>query len=260
MYSPIRDDDTGIKVNLPWEKNTASGFGLSLGIGIIFLFFIASFVTIDAPQKKEIDLPIISTLEIINWGDGDGTGRSKGNLTAEGASHLGTNPPSNLHDASIAATTQATKNISMLNPEDATNLIPVKDMPGNTTKNGDLNGNGTSNVGSNKGTDWGTGLGSSGNGRGAGLGLGDIEWGGGGNRTVLNKKLPDFPHGAKAGQVKISFTVASDGTVLTARPTIKGGDPNLERAAIQALKYWRFNPLKDSREMQGIITFTFNLR
>ncbi len=259
MYSPMRDD-IGIRLSLPWEKNTANGFGLSVVIGLVFLIAFGTFVTIETPQKKEVDIPVISTLEIISFGDGDGTGRSKGNLTEEGMAHLGATAPTNLHDAMTQAPTQAS-NTSELNPEDATSFIPTQNMPGaNTSKNGDLAGNGSANIGTPNGTAWGTGLGTNGNGRGAGLGLGDIQWGGGGNRTVLKKQLPSFPNGAKAGQVKISFTVAADGTVLTARPTLKGGDPNLERAAIQALKYWRFNPLKDKREMQGIITFTFNLR
>jgi TonB family protein len=259
MYSPIREE-VGLKLNMPWEKNTANGFGLSLLIGLVFLIILGTFVSIDAPVKKEIEIPVISTLEIINFGDGDGTGVSKGNLTAEGSAHLGSQVPSNLHDAIIAANTQAVANPSNADPENAQNFNPTQNMTGTQTKNGELNGNGTSNVGSPTGTAWGTGLGNKGAGKGLGLGLGDIEWGGGGNRTVLKKELPKFPNGAKAGQVKISFTVAADGTVMTARPTLKGGDPNLERAAIQALKYWRFNPLKEKKDMQGVITFTFNLK
>lgn len=261
MYSPIRDE-VGLKVNIPWEQNTANGFGLSLVSCLFLLFIFTSFVTIDSITKPESSDKIYTpiTLETINFGAGDGTGRSKGNLTEEGMAHKGAQAPTNLHDASIAANTQAVANPSNIDPELANNIIAVKDLPAESSKKGAANGNGVANIGTPNGSVFGDGLGGRGSGRGAGLGLGDIEWGGGGNRTVLNKQLPEFPRGSKPGQVKISFTVAADGTVLTARPTVKGGDPNLERAAIQAIKMWRFNPLKEKKDMQGIITFTFNLR
>jgi TonB family protein len=91
------------------------------------------------------------------------------------------------------------------------------------------------------------------------LGLGDIEWGGGGNRVVLFKKLPKYPPGVNTEAViRIRFTVSPKGNVINAFPLQKG-DPLLEKAALDAIKKWRFNPLKDDREMYGIITFTFRL-
>jgi TonB family protein len=40
---------------------------------------------------------------------------------------------------------------------------------------------------------------------------------------------------------------------------LQKGDPMLERSAMDALRQWRFNPLKSNTEMYGIITFTFRL-
>jgi outer membrane biosynthesis protein TonB len=34
----------------------------------------------------------------------------------------------------------------------------------------------------------------------------------------------------------------------------------LERAAIEALRRWQFNPMSDGKEMVGFITFTFRVQ
>jgi protein TonB len=87
----------------------------------------------------------------------------------------------------------------------------------------------------------------------------DIEWGGGGNRTVIYKVLPQYPRGHNvAGRVRLRFTVLPDGTVGLIVP-LQRTDPLLERAAIEALRQWRFNPLPTATEMVGVITFTFEL-
>jgi len=41
-------------------------------------------------------------------------------------------------------------------------------------------------------------------------------------------------------------------------PLMKG-DPALEKSAMEALRNWKFNPLKVDKVMEGIITFTFRL-
>jgi TonB family protein len=37
-------------------------------------------------------------------------------------------------------------------------------------------------------------------------------------------------------------------------------DPALEKAALDALRQWRFNPIKDTVDMIGIIPFKFQIR
>lgn len=87
----------------------------------------------------------------------------------------------------------------------------------------------------------------------------DIEWGGGGTRIVLHKVLPRYPQGHNvSGRLRLRFTVLPDGTVGAIVP-LQRTDPLLERAAIEALRQWRFNPLPNPVEMVGIITFTFEL-
>lgn len=103
------------------------------------------------------------------------------------------------------------------------------------------------------------GIGRFGSGTGRGQGYG-IEWGGGGNRVVVHKELPKYPAGVNTTtQIKIRFSVNPNGTVGMILPMQKG-DPLLERAAIEALRRWQFNPLTETKEMVGFITFTFRVQ
>ena len=258
MYTPYREE-TGIKFNIPWDKNTARGWIISVAILLSLLPFLY-FVEIEKPKKleSEINKVPIDLLQI-SFGDGDGTGMSKGNLTAEGEMHKGTSPATNLSDAESAGGTQLSPNSAVDNPEDYQRFSPTKDIASNSSGSVDAQGTGSRNISSPSGSLLGTGLGSKGSGKGAGLGLGDIEWGGGGNRVVLNKRIPVYPPGAKGGQVKIRFVVDKNGTVISLRPAQKGGDPILERAAMQALREWKFNPLKQDMDMEGVITINFKL-
>lgn len=257
MYTPYREEG-GIDFKIPWDTNTAKGFGVSLLLYLLFLF-VGGHIEIEKAKPRVVEVNRIP-IEIINFGDGDGTGMSKGNLTEEGMMHKGDVPATNFSDAEIAGKTQATKNLSNVNPEDATSFTPTKDIAASSTHDGSATASGTRNVGAPNGSLSGTGLGDKGFGKGAGLGLGDIEWGGGGNRTVLSKRAPLYPKGAKAGQVKIRFVVDKSGTVVSMRPVQRGGEPLLEKAAMEALRMWKFNPLKEDKNMEGVISFIFRLK
>lgn len=113
-------------------------------------------------------------------------------------------------------------------------------------------------IGVHDGAD-GSGLGRFGAGSGRGTGYG-LEWGGGGNRVVLYKELPKYPAGVNTSvQIKIRFSVLPNGSVGIAMPMQKG-EPALERAALEALRRWQFNPTNDGKEMIGFITFTFRVQ
>lgn len=257
-YQPYRDEHQ-ISINIPWDENTAIGFFVSMVLAMILLF-ILSFVHYDNPVREQQMLQVNKIpLDVISFGKGDGTGASHGNLTEEGIAHKGQSPASNLDDAVIAAPhIKSATNIK--DPELTSKLTPSNTVGSSNAKSTSMSGEGSKNVGKPNGSESGTGLGKTGTGKGAGYGLGDIDWGGGGNRIVLQKRIPTYPKGANtSGQIKIWFVVDSKGTVINMRPALKGGDPVLERAAMNALRYWRFNPLKDDKDMQGIITFTFRL-
>ena len=254
----LRSSNQGLNINIPWDSNTAKGFIAAILILILF-FFISPFLYIEnKPTIREIKtIPI----ELLILGSGDGTGRRSGNLTTEGARSKGQNPTINIEDAQKTPNDVNNKKSTSTNTDLATDFKPVDKMSGekNPSK---VSGSDTKNVGDNKnGDDFKQGLGNNGNGKGAGDGFGDINWGGGGNRTIVHKDIPNFPNGVRtSGQIILRFKVLPAGTVTSVIPLQKA-DPELEYAAVQALKRWRFNPLKeDSPVMIGTIPLTFILR
>ena len=253
----MRDESQPLRISIPWNKNTAKGFIASLII-LFTIILISPMVKIEKPSVYKYKVNTVP-LELINFGVGDGTGISKGNLSDEGNAHKGKDPMSNLHDAEVATKTKLKPNTKNIDPEDASNFIAKNEISSNQKTNKNDRGTSSRDIGTKNGLDDGTGLGDKGLGKGLGPGIGPIDWGGGGNRTVLYKKLPSYPKGVNlSAQIKIKFTVSKDGTVIRMVPLQKG-DPALERAAMDALKRWRFNPLKENKTMYGIITFTFKL-
>ena len=254
----LRSTSQGVNIQIPWDSNTAKGFIAALCILLLF-FFISPYIKLD-------DKPIIREretvpIELLILGSGDGTGRRKGNLTAEGTRSKGQNPSISIEDAQKTPTDVNNKKATSTNTDIATDFKPVDKMNGekNPSK---VSGTDTKVVGDNKnGDEFGSGRGSEGSGKGAGDGFGDIDWGGGGNRVVLEKPLPKFPNGVRtSGQIILRFKVLPDGTVTSVVP-LQRADPELEYAAIQAIKKWRFNALKDDAPiMVGQIPLTFILR
>jgi len=230
-----------------WDRYAARGFVIAFLLMLILLFWFSQTSIIIEPYKQEVNSnPII----LLNFGDGDGTGRSKGNLAKEGASSSGVKPKNPLEDAGkISSSSSAKDPLSTSNPI-AKNTVSAT----NKSDTDSSKGQGKA-IGAGSGN--GTGLGEKGTGPGKGMGLGDIEWGGGGNRTVLNKILPPSPGNLdRLVSIKIRFTVLPDGTVGDMRPMTKG-DPNLESVSLRTLKKWKFNRLESDIQMTGTITFTF---
>ncbi len=257
MYEPMRDESQPLHINIPWNKNTAEGFIAALII-VFVIILLSPMVKIEKPAAYKYEVNTIP-LELINFGEGDGTGISKGNLSDEGIAHKGKDPLSNLHDAEVATKTKLKPNTKDIDPEDASSFIAKNEIASNQKTNNTDRGTSSRDIGNKDGTDNGTGLGDKGLGKGLGPGIGPIDWGGGGNRTVLYKKLPSYPKNVNlSAQIKIKFTVSKDGMVIRMVPLQKG-DPDLEKAAMNALRRWRFNPLKENKTMYGIITFTFKL-
>lgn len=251
----ITEKEEDIKLVIPWDKFTARGFFVASLIVLLFLLM-AMFVDlkVDPYQRPEEK---ITPITILRFGKGNGTGISKGNLTKEGARQQGKTTSNPLEDAQRTSASKSPK-IASTDINLSNNVKPVKDIPTKTPSKNQADASSTKEIGAKSGTQSGSGLGENGTGKGKGEGLGDIEWGGGGNRTVLNKPLPKFPPGATSSQIRIQFNVHPDGTVGTMRPLQKG-DPLLEREAMDALRKWKFNPISGNMEMSGIITFTFNL-
>lgn len=90
----------------------------------------------------------------------------------------------------------------------------------------------------------------------------DIDWGGLGVRRIYSWEIPPYPEGvSKEIDVKLRFTIMPDGTVGRVFPLIKA-DTQLENAAINALRKWRFEPLSSNKQKKpqtAVITFPFRL-
>ena len=82
-------------------------------------------------------------------------------------------------------------------------------------------------------------------------------------RVKTSGTTPSFPEGVnKAVTVRLAFTVAPDGSVISVHPLTKG-QAELEKVSIQALRAWRFNRLDKGlvqKEQDGVITFVFQLK
>lgn len=82
-------------------------------------------------------------------------------------------------------------------------------------------------------------------------------------RTKLSGALPTFPPGVqRAATIILSFEVSPAGEVVRAAPVTKGV-PELEKAALDALRTWRFNTLDPALQQvnqRGEIKFVFKLK
>lgn len=91
----------------------------------------------------------------------------------------------------------------------------------------------------------------------------EIDFGGKGMRKIYSYTLPAYPEGvSKEIDVKLKFSILSDGTVGKILPLIKA-DTRLELAAINSLRQWRFEPLTESeqsKEQFAVIIFPFRLK
>jgi TonB family protein len=257
--SRFYEDNKVINFQLPFNKNLTIAFFTGTPLVLVLISLLVFWEDIQ-PEPRAINYNNTVPLTILNFGKGDGTGVSKGNLSEEGIAHKGTLPESNLHDAEVASQTKKTNTNAETDPTVSSNIKSVSSIS-STDNNANKNiGNNAKNVGIVDGSLDGSGLGSRGHGMGMGEGFGEIEWGGGGNRTLLSKKPPKFPAGANiSGETKIKFYVKPDGTV-SRMIILRKVDPALENAALEALKQWRFNPIKDTVEMEATIPFKFRLK
>jgi len=81
---------------------------------------------------------------------------------------------------------------------------------------------------------------------------------------LVNRVEPQYPQEAvaehRSGRVVLEVNVAEDGTVSSVRPLT--GDPTLAAAAVQAVRSWRYQPLRSHEQpspFQTDVTFTFSL-
>jgi outer membrane biosynthesis protein TonB len=90
-----------------------------------------------------------------------------------------------------------------------------------------------------------------------------IQWTQGGTRRKISGDLPKYPAGVNVeAQIKLLAVVLPDGSVRSAQPAQKA-NTKLEDAAIKDVRFWKFEPLRQSqpqREQSCIVTFLFTLK
>ncbi len=246
------------------RRHTLLGFGSALCV-LVLLLFLLNFLDITPylRQPERVSIPI----QLLQFGTGNPTLPSAGNLTAEGTARKSPQSPEPLEDARVSdAKTEATSTVKPREITQPAFVKPVKDDAKTSEKSAKIAENATSktDIGSNTAAASADaeGLGRFGSGAGRGQGF-SLDWGGGGNRVVMHKELPKYPAGiTTSAQIKMRFTVLPNGSVGMILPMQKG-EPALERAAMEALRRWQFNPMAanaESKDMVGFITFTFRIQ
>ena len=88
-----------------------------------------------------------------------------------------------------------------------------------------------------------------------------MTWSDGGTRKKVSGELPQYPEGVNVeAQIKIETVVMPDGSVKSLKPAQKG-NTKLEEAAMKAVRFWRFEPLRKSvPQREQVCTITFNFR
>lgn len=258
MYKSTKyENPQDIEFKLPWDKITAKSWAIATA-SMSLILFLLSFFGVGEPQK--IELTERPNIVLLNFGEGDGTGKRSGNLQKEGRSNKAKNVKTNLEDAQRSSETKRSRKPSNATIEESNNITAVEKLETKKTEMPKPGGNDKENVGKKDAPSddlFARGLGDVGNGTGAGTGIGDIDWGGGGNRVVLNKPLPNYPQGVRASsRMVMQIKVLPDGTVSNVISK-KKGDPRLEIATVEALKKWRFNPIDSNIVMIGEVPITF---
>ena len=249
----IPEDTPRVQLNLslPVDKQLSEGFGIAVIIHLLLFFGLIVYVISQPPEQVRSGIP----LELIRLGLGNGPG-SGGNLSPAGDPMKGPKPENPLEDASRQEQTR--QKVQPATEYELGKRVVASNVSNAAHSKDTLGSRGKKNLGNPNGNPNGTGLAGTGNGPGSGLGFG-LDWGGGGNRIVLNKVLPVYPPGVnKNAQIRMRFRVQPDGSVGLMIPTQKG-DPRMEEAVYKALRQWRFNATPGKDPQQGEITFSFKV-
>jgi len=79
-------------------------------------------------------------------------------------------------------------------------------------------------------------------------------------RKLIKFKRPEYPKEEKeTSMVQLEITVNESGEIIKI-DILKTGGYNFDRNAIDAIKEWRFMPVKNVPEQKGIVTINFKIR
>ena len=129
-----------------------------------------------------------------------------------------------------------------------------------TDRKGELPHRGTGTLGQGIDEPPGPGIGGSAVGKSVSM---SMLWSGGGSRKKLSGNLPTYPPGTNVeAQIKVEAVVTPGGIVKSLKPYQKA-NTKLEEAALQEVRFWRFEPLPASSpqtDQACVITFNFRLQ
>ncbi|MCU0330219.1 MAG: cell envelope integrity protein TolA [Candidatus Kapabacteria bacterium] len=246
------NNEKSFSIKFVWNPEALKSFAIGCGI----LLVIAGMSTCIAPPEPDRLIAVERPTDpiLIQLGLGDDPRPSGGNTIAPGVQSKGQTSPRQFQavdpGSSASGSTTAT-------PPESDWFVPKNNVNGPKSTNPNATADGGVHTGTPKGQTDGTGSGLSGNAAGAGYGIGPVEWAGGGNRQAVYTQEPRYPPGTMNARVQLQFTVRPDGTVASVRSLRRGGNPAVDKAAIDALYRWRFNRLTTDVEMTGVITFSF---
>ncbi len=254
------DRNLRLNITIPWDTNTFVGWVSSV---VLCLFLLLLILPNLSDPKQVIDRSRDRDSILIVLGEINGLPEPEGgNVQKKGTEGRGEEREQSLEDNSPIASSP-NKGESKPDLELTTQLNPTQELPGSEIvdsaivagkRRGSEDPANPNGIGLNPKTPtlvWGPG---------AGLGIGDVTWNGGGNRTVLNKVTPKYPRGVNtSAEIRVAFKVDKEGNVVDAYIQ-KKGHAMLERAALDAIWKWRFNPDPQHEEMFGVVPFSFKVR
>lgn len=248
-----------LNITIPWDTNTFVGWVCSVVLCSVLMLLILPQLSdpktiIDRTRDRDSILIVLGTINGLPEPEG-------GNLQDAGTQGRGEEAQDNLSDNTPNATARR-RGESSPDPDHVTRPVASSSESG-ATEVDSIHRSGQRLGSSDPASENGTGL----NplrpdiyGSGGGQGIGEVTWSGGGNRTALSKPPPKYPRGVNtSAEIKVQFKVDKNGVVVDAFIKQKG-HPLLERAALDAIYKWRFNPDPENREMIGVIPFSFKVR
>ena len=89
----------------------------------------------------------------------------------------------------------------------------------------------------------------------------NIQWTGGARRDLVSGDLPKYPSGVNIdAQIRLRVVVQPRGTIKSVQP-VRKGNTQLENAAIEQVRTWRFQSLQHSQPaLDQTCTITFNFK
>lgn len=268
-----------------------SAYGISLLLHVLLFIVVAIIQPLNVHEQKAqyIELDLVSAFGTEGGGGGNGNGRvggggGNGNPYSETELKKIVNKVMPTKDQDIA-NTDPTPQHSAVSSNDIGEIsdapvAPAKESQQPTASSttgigkgtgGGIGGGDGTGIGSGSGSGTGGGIGNGlGNGTGSGIGSGSGTGIGSGHGSgtgtgILAPRLlkmfePEYPQTARVkgieGTVVVKIEVLTNGKAGEIEVVASSGSDDLDRAALDAVKHWRFIPAKDRNSGHAVTCYT----